>query len=114
MGKAEELRNAVSTIKEYCDNMKCRRHEKCLFYRDRNYLGGCMLAHAPTYWQEKQLKTRKEVFLEKFPNAKRNSCGQLATCAQNVFGVVVDCCTSKGCEECWDEPAPDEYQEELE
>lgn len=113
MGKAEELRNAVSTIKEYCDNMKCRRHEKCLFCRDRNYLGGCMLAHAPTYWSHKTLKTRREVYLEKFPNALLDSDGNPRTCARNVFGCVVVCNTSKSCGECWDEPAPDEYQEDL-
>lgn len=107
MGKAEELRNAVSTIKEYCDNMKCRRHEKCLFYRDRNYLGGCMMAHAPMYWSHKTLKTRREVFLERFPNAK---CAPSGTCAAYVFGG--DCIGT--CTDCWDLPAPDECQEELE
>lgn len=117
MSKANELRNATATIKEYCDNMKCRKGEKCLFHRDRNYLGGCMLAHAPVYWQEKTLKTRKEVFLEQFPNARLSDDTAPKTCVKNVFGenekdYPCDHCHGK-CRDCWDEPAPDEYQEDL-
>lgn len=114
MSKADELRNATATIKEYCDSMKCRRGEKCLFYRDRNYLGGCMLAHAPVYWQEKPLKTRKEVFLERFPNAVCASTGDPCACVSNVFGQTDNICRNgnASCVNCWDEPAPDEYQED--
>lgn len=116
MTKAEELRNAAATIKAYCDNMKCRRHEKCLFYRDRNYLGGCMMAHAPMYWQEKALKTRKEVFLEYFPNAPLDEIGKPYLCVNNAFGAIQEDCRDRitHCGECWDLPAPEEYQEELE
>lgn len=114
MGKAEELRNAVSTIKEYCDNRKCIRGEACLFCNNQASPPYCILNTHPLYWQSRKVKTRREVYLEKFPNALLGSDGNLNTCAQNVFGCVVACNTSKSCGECWDEPAPDEYQEELE
>ena len=116
MSQANQVRTAVSTIKGYCDNMKCRRGEKCLFYKGNNHVGECRLACQPTYWQTSAVKTRKEVFLERFPNARRDPLGEPHTCVKNVFGTIEGDCVNKTihCDECWDKPAPDEYQEDLE
>lgn len=116
MGKAEELRKAVSTIKEYCDKRKCARGENCLFRDNSDTPYYCRLVCQPLYWQPKRLKTRKEVFLERFPNAECCDRGEPNTCVNKVFGTIeVGCCHKPiHCDECWDLPAPDEFQEELE
>lgn len=106
MGKAEGVRNAVATIKEYCDNRKCARGEPCLFRDNSDAPYYCGLYCQPMYWKPKRLKTRREVYLEKFPNAK---CAPNGTCAAYVFGG--DCISC--CSDCWDLPAPDEFQEGL-
>ena len=116
MSQANKVRTAVSTIKGYCDNMKCRRGEKCLFYKDTKPVGECRLACQPTYWQTSAVKTRKEVFLEHFPNAQCEPSGEPCACVRSVFGTTeVDCVHETiCCDDCWDKPAPDEYQEDLE
>ena len=106
MSQANQVRTAVSTIKGYCDSMKCRRGEKCLFYKGNKPVGECRLAFQPTYWQTSAVKTRREVLLEKFPTAEPAPKG---TCAAYIFGG--DCIDN--CDDCWDLPAPDEYQEDL-
>lgn len=115
MSQADTMRAAVSTIKGYCDNMKCRRGEKCLFYKDNNRGGECRLACQPTYWQTSAVKTRQEVFLEHFPNARREPRGEPRACVNHVFGKIEVDCVHKNlhCDECWDKPAPDEFQEDL-
>lgn len=108
----KDLWDAVATIKEHCHDKKCSRGEECEFHTTTSF-GGCALAYAPLYWSVKKPKTRMEVFLEKFPDARRDPCGEPSTCVRNVFGETnVDCDNSVGCENCWNEPAPDEYQED--
>ena len=115
MSQANQVRTAVSTIKGYCDNMKCRRGEKCLFYKGNDHVGECRLACQPTYWQTHAVKTRKEVFLEHFPNALRDRHGDPSSCVNKVFGTIEVDCGNKTirCDECWDKPAPDDFQEDL-
>lgn len=115
MSQTNQVRTAVSTIKGYCDNMKCRRGEKCLFYKGNKPVDECRLACQPTYWQTSAVKTRQEVFLEHFPNARLGHHGEPRTCVNNVFGIIEVGCYNKTirCYECWDKPAPDEYQEDL-
>lgn len=114
MSQANKVRTAVSTIKGYCDNMKCRRGEECLFYKGNKPVGECRLACQPTYWQTHAVKTCKEVFLEHFPNALCDRQGDPSSCVNKVFGTIEVDCGNKNisCDECWDKPAPDEYQED--
>ena len=116
MSKAEEVRSAVSTIKKYCDNRKCLRGEACLFRDKSDSPYSCMLVCQPLYWQPNRVTTRMEVFLEHFPNARRNHRGEPRTCVNHVFGTIEADCVRKNihCDECWDKPAPYEYQEDLE
>lgn len=62
--------------------------------------------------RQRKPKSRKDVLLEKFPNA---DCYKM--CVRNVFGNFSGCdisnVQSKVCKVCWDLPAPDEYQEET-
>ena len=115
MSQTNQVRTAVSTIKGYCDNMKCRRGEKCLFYKGNKHVGECRLVCQPTYWQTHAVKTRKEVLLEHFPNALRDRHGEPSSCVNKVFGTIEVDCGIKAirCDECWGKPAPDEYQEDL-
>lgn len=56
--------------------------------------------------KEHPVKTYKDVFLEKLPNARLHKDGRPVTCRDVVFGIVRHCTTN--CTECWNEP----YKEE--
>lgn len=68
-------------------------------------------------WDEAHpIKTRAQVFFEKFPDAPRKSDGRPATCAYQC-GLTDHCLEERYsgnniyCEYCWEDPAPDKYQE---
>lgn len=112
----KEFIDAVTLLKENCHGRKCFKGEPCEFYVPAENVGHgkCELEYAPCYWSIKTPKSREEVVLEKFPNARCDLHGEPATCVNNVFGTIeVDCCHKQiHCDECWDKPAPDEYQED--
>lgn len=56
--------------------------------------------------EEHPVKTYKDVFLERLPNARTGEAGRPLACRDVVFGIVRRCTTN--CAECWNEP----YKEE--
>lgn len=52
--------------------------------------------------KEHPVKTYKDVFLEKLPNARLDKDGRPVSCRNEVFGIV-KCCTAD-CKDCWNEP----------
>lgn len=52
--------------------------------------------------KEHPVKTYKDVFLEKFPNAKMAKKEEPAACRDAVFGIVRHC--TMNCTDCWNEP----------
>lgn len=70
------------------------------------------VAIAENWEKEHPLKTCAQVFFEKFPDAPKHSDGTPRLCAINC-GIATDLnlCSSAKCYECWNEPAPDKYQE---
>ena len=71
---------------------------------------------AEKWEKEHPLKTRMQVFFEKFPDAPKHSDGRPIACAKHC-GLTEKCREKeyKGtlvyCIYCWQEPAPDKYQE---
>ena len=68
-------------------------------------------------WEnEHPLKTRAQVFFERFPDAPKHSDGRPIACAKRCG--LTDKCRAKEhkgtlvyCIYCWQKPAPDKYQE---
>lgn len=65
--------------------------------------------------KEHQLKTRAQVFFEKFPDAIKNSDGKPEVCAKycglaEVCRVIDNHEPPSYCKKCWNELAPDKYQ----
>ena len=61
--------------------------------------------------KEHPVKTYKDVFIEKLPNARINKKDSIPTvCRQMAFGGFLNDCIDNGdkCKECWNEP----YKEE--
>lgn len=55
-------------------------------------------------------KSCRAVVLSVFPDAKVNSSGP---CTANIFGSkYIHCDDWRNCEECWNSPAPEQYQKE--
>lgn len=57
--------------------------------------------------EEHPLKTYKDVFLEKLPNARINKKDSIpAVCRKMVFGGFLNDCIDNGdkCKECWNKP----------
>lgn len=52
--------------------------------------------------EEHPVKTYKDVFLEKLPNARLDKDGRPVSCRNEVFGIV-KCCIAD-CKDCWNEP----------
>ena len=59
--------------------------------------------------EEHKAKTRAEVFLERFPDARRDENGEPQACAK-IMGLT-DRCPEYSCYSCWQQPAPDKYQD---
>lgn len=53
---------------------------------------------------EHPLKTYKDDFLEKFPDALLNKEGYPHCCWCNVYGINNKNCYSMSCNDCWDKP----------
>lgn len=66
--------------------------------------------------EEHKLKTRAQVFFEKFPDAPKHEDGRPRSCpmycglAENCL-VIHDNKPLTYCKKCWNEPAPDKYQD---
>lgn len=52
--------------------------------------------------KEHQVKTYKDVFLEKLPNTRLDKDGRPVACRNVVFGIVKRC--TADCKDCWNEP----------
>lgn len=52
--------------------------------------------------KEHPVKTYKDVFLEKFPNARMAKHEEPLACRDAVFGIVRNC--AMNCADCWNEP----------
>ena len=52
--------------------------------------------------KEHPVKTYKDDFLEKFPNADRYETGHPMNCRNGIYGL--GSCASDSCEDCWNEP----------
>lgn len=53
---------------------------------------------------EPHRKTYKDDFMEKFPNTKKDSKGDPASCRGHVYGME---CPERSCEKCWNAPMPE-------
>lgn len=95
----------------------------CDFYRDNNGLDvPCVILRKYNLkryveiveeWDKKYpLKTCAQVFFEKFPDAPRdeNNGKSPRPCPDDCFKEVKRLCEYQ-CVECWDQKAPDEYQD---
>lgn len=94
-----------------CCDEHCRC-SKCPLFITRNSRGLTCNALETRYpdkateivrkWAEEHpRKTRKDVLLEKFPNAKLDSNGHPHVCAQNL-GITEKCPPGNSCAVCWD------------
>lgn len=55
-------------------------------------------------WHDnKPLRTYKEDFFEKFPNAERSDSGEPIVCKALIYRYDKDC-SNMTCDECWNEP----------
>lgn len=84
---------AAKDIKKYCgEHVKCT---ECALWAD-----GCILdKDLAADWELPTVKTYKQGFLEKFPNANFESS---SICRKMVYGEEHDC-HGMTCQECWDE-----------
>lgn len=86
---------SAKDIRKYCDEHRhCR---DCIFY-STDSLCRFNLCN-PNMWELPKLKTYKQDFLEKFPNANFETSN---ICRKMVYGEEHDC-RGKTCQECWDE-----------
>lgn len=59
--------------------------------------------------EEHKAKTRAEVFFERFPDAHRDENDEPRVCARTIG--LTNRCPEYSCYNCWQQPAPDEYQD---
>lgn len=85
---------SAKDVMEYCKHVSC---EDCIFH----LAGGDCISDLdnPARWEFPELKTYKQDFLSKFPNANFESSN---ICRKMVYGEEHDC-RGKTCQECWDE-----------
>ena len=94
----------------------CKRCEACPLSCFKNQTGNYCRVFVMSYPQDAQeivqkwsdehpQKTRKDVFLEKFPKALLRGTGAPLCCAKRV-GIVPETknCMEKSCVDCWNEP----------
>ena len=102
--------------KRMCNGINC---EDCPLHKEANTI--CLIGLIKDYeikkvaeqlevlyeWvKEHPVKTYKDVFLEKLPNARMSEAGRPLACRDVVFGTVKRC--TADCKGCWSEP----YKEE--
>lgn len=93
----------VKAVMDYCnehENCKgCVFHSDCAHYEDV-----CVFdVNSPCDWEVPKIKTYKEDFLEKFPNADFEAENICRNCVYPNAGKYPDCNTYGCCEKCWDE-----------
>lgn len=59
--------------------------------------------------EEHKLKTRAQVFFERFPDAYREKYGTPRVCAKTIG--LTDNCPEYSCYGCWNQPASEKYQD---
>lgn len=91
--------DAIKFIKEA--NKMCNSHDFCNGCPAFDSLGPCRILHSNNYsaeekfsiveeWAKKHSnKTRQSVFLEQYPNAKRDCQDILCVCPAEIFGDTV-------------------------
>lgn len=78
----------------------CEKHENCKGCVLRAGNGSCILENCLAEdWKLPRLKTYKQDFLSKFPNANFETNN---ICRKMIYGEEHDC-RGKTCQECWDE-----------
>lgn len=93
----------VEAIREYCH--ECNECRSCVFRTENiseNFIEDvCMFGddRSPEDWEAPIVKTYKQDFLEKFPNANFESSN---ICRKMIYGEEHDCCGTT-CQECWNE-----------
>ncbi len=90
----------------HCECIKCP-----LFVENNSLLVNCAVLEMSypeeatrivrKWAKEHPVKTRKDVLLEKFPNAILNDNGCPAACAKDL-GLTQGCCLDDWCKDCWD------------
>ena len=61
-----------------------------------------MMEIVEQWGKEHPVKTYKDDFLEKFPNADRYEAGHPVSCRNIIYGL--GSCASDSCEDCWNKP----------
>ena len=90
-----EVIESAKDVRKYCGE-----YEQCVGCVLRANNGSCILeGRLPEDWELPTVKTYKEDFLSKFPNANFES-GNL--CRKMVYGEEHDC-RGMTCQECWNE-----------
>ncbi len=112
MNKDEQKRLAdeAMTIKDYCKSREFLSEvcDGCIFEQTI----GCLLTNDWTSnWKLKKRLIYKEVFLKAFPKAYLHT-GTFTICRNEIFEGYRNSCIGKTCNVCWNETAPEEYQEE--
>ena len=102
--KEKKVIKAMKVIKDYCVHHSPLLCNGCIFQDNNTYSCGLALGEslAPYTWALPEIKTRKDVLLEKYPDAEIDSNGIPAVCAAQL-GLVA-CCEGQiraDCAECW-------------
>ena len=99
-----EVIEHVNAIVEYCKSHgSCGEH--CIFHSsDRFHEDICTFDMTPPCdWEPPEIKTYKEDFMEKFPNAKFEADSICRNCVYPNAGKHPNCNLCGSCEECWNE-----------
>ena len=100
-----ELIAVAKMLLEHCNKRAVNDACDGCPFDNPNSDGYCGLGTPCDDWCLPHLKTRKELLLEKFPDAKINGNGTPYTCAKNL-GIVSSCKLFRGnCTACWNAPA---------
>jgi len=105
-----ELIAAAEMLKVNCEKHNNEQLGSCHCIFAKNPKLYCLLHDAyPCGWSFPHLKTRKELFLEKFPDAEITKDGLPVSCAK-YLGLVSYCeqLDNGCCEACWNAPAESE------
>lgn len=104
-------------MSEHCKNITCSNCPASM--ANNTYRIACldfMYQHTDEYneillkWcDDHPIKTYKDDFFEKFPNAYRNAEGRPTACRQHIYDCNCDMYDS--CDECWNQPYESEDEE---
>lgn len=62
-----------------------------------------VVAEVEKWSKEHPVKTFKDDFIEKFPNALMDSKNEPRSCVRNIYGDSIEC-INPNCKECWNQP----------